>query len=173
MNTKTALLVIDVQMDYFPGFRFPLWNTANTLDNIVAAIKKADAMDYPVILIQHAAGMPGKAPFFLQDTRGAELHPEILSASDKAIVVYKNYADAFHETELEMTLQELCVKKLLICGMMTHNCVTHTAISHTADKYQRAVLTDCCTTVDDMMHMIALNALSIRVPLLTSLEALP
>ncbi len=171
MSTKTALVVIDVQMDYFPGFRFPLWNTANTLDNIVNAIRQADALEYPVILVQHAAGVPGKAPFFLEGSCGAELHPEILSASDKAIVVYKNYADAFHKTELEMTLQDLCVEKLLICGMMTHNCVTHTAISKTAEKYQRAVLTDCCTTVDDMMHLIALNALSIRVPLLTAAEA--
>jgi len=48
--------------------------------------------------------------------------------------------------------------------------VTHTAISKTAENYRVTVLTDCCTTVDQMIHLIALNALSIRVTLATAGE---
>jgi hypothetical protein len=50
--------------------------------------------------------------------------------------------------------------------MMTQNCVTHTALSRQADSYERVtVLTDACTTVSEMLHAIALHALSTRVRL--------
>ena len=44
--------------------------------------------------------------------------------------------------------------------MMTQNCVTHTAISRAADRYGIEVLASCTTTVDEMIHRIALSALS-------------
>ena len=52
--------------------------------------------------------------------------------------------------------------------MMTQNCVTHTAISKAAEKYDTTILTDCSTTVDEMIHNIALHALSTRIRLTTS-----
>jgi nicotinamidase-related amidase len=51
----SALLVIDLQNDYFPGGKFPLWNTDAVLDNIVGAIGKANAQGIPVVIIQHIA----------------------------------------------------------------------------------------------------------------------
>ena len=48
---RTALLLIDIQNDYFPGGLFPLWHTDETLRNIVAAIGKAE------ILKPFAAGL--------------------------------------------------------------------------------------------------------------------
>ena len=35
-----ALLVIDLQNDYFPGGKFPLWNTEAVLQNIERAIEQ-------------------------------------------------------------------------------------------------------------------------------------
>jgi nicotinamidase-related amidase len=56
--------------------------------------------------------------------------------------------------------------------MMTQNCVTHTAISKAAEKYSVKILTDCCTTVNQMIHLIALNAVSTRIALVESSEVL-
>jgi nicotinamidase-related amidase len=56
--------------------------------------------------------------------------------------------------------------------MMTQNCVTHTAISKAAEKYDVSILMDCCTTVDEMIHNIALHAVSTRVPLVTAEQKL-
>ncbi len=50
-----ALLVIDIQNDYFPNGAFPLWNAEGTLDKVEQAIHKAQAQQIPVILIQHIA----------------------------------------------------------------------------------------------------------------------
>jgi nicotinamidase-related amidase len=161
-----ALLVIDLQNDYFPEGQFPLWNTEPTLENIEQAIAKAQAQQIPVILIQHIAdSSQGLAPFFNAGTKGAEIHPRILAAAPNAPIVIKAYADSFHHTNLAEVLNELKVNELLVCGMMTQNCVTHTAISKAAEPYQVTILADCCTTVSEMLHLIALHAFSTRVSL--------
>ena len=168
-----ALLVIDLQNDYFPGGAFPLWNTEATLANLEKAIGQARATGVPVIHIQHLADPAhGLAPFFNQGTRGAELHPRIRAAAPDAPVVVKAFADAFHQTSLEAVLEGLGTTELLLGGMMTQNCVTHTALSKAAEQYDVTILPDCCTTVSEMLHLIALHALSTRVKLLPSLQAL-
>jgi nicotinamidase-related amidase len=164
-----ALLVVDLQNDYFPGGKFPLWNTENVLENIEQAIEKAKASAIPIVLIQHIARRP--APFFNQGTSGADLHPRILAAAPQAPIVVKEYADGFEKTNLEETLAKLGATELLVCGMMTQNCVTHTAISKAADKYNVAILPDCCTTVSEILHLIALNAVSTRLKLIPSSKA--
>lgn len=168
-----ALVVIDVQNDYFPGGKFPLWNTEETLATTVKAVHRAREKGIPVILVQHIADSSrGIAPFFNGGTAGAELHQAVKEAAPDAPVVVKAFADSFHQTCLEEILARLGVTELLICGMMTQNCVTHTAISKSAEKFAVTVLTDCCTTVDQMIHLIALNALSTRVALATAIESL-
>lgn len=166
-----ALLLIDLQDDYFPGGKFPLWNTEVVLDNLERAIARAQAQGVPVIHIQHIA-RGGLAPFFLEGTPGADIHPRILAAAPKAPVVVKEFADSFEKTNLEATLTKLGVTDLLVCGMMTQNCVTHTAISKAAEKYNVTILPDCCTTVSEILHLIALHAVSTRVKLTPSSEAI-
>ena len=164
--TQQALIVIDLQNDYFAGGKFPLWNTDVTLANTEIAIAKARTKNIPVILVQHVADAPqGSAPFFNAGTTGVNIHPRILAAAPDGIIVTKAFADSFHHTILEETLSKLGIEELLICGMMTQNCVTHTANSKAAEKYSVKILSDCCTTVDQMIHLIALKGVSTRIPL--------
>lgn len=158
---NTALLLIDLQNDYFPGGRYPLWNADATLDAAVEATRRAHADGDLVVHIQHVAA-PG-APFFEPDTDGVRIHPRALAAAPDAPMIVKHYADAFHLTPLEALLADHGIERLRIAGMMTQNCVTHTAISRTADRYRIEVLGPCTTTVDAMIHRIALSALSTRV----------
>jgi nicotinamidase-related amidase len=168
-----ALLVIDLQNDYFPGGAYPLWNADATLHNVEGAIERANARKIPVIHIQHIANSSvGIAPFFNKGTPGADVHPRVLAAAPQAPIVVKEFADSFVNTTLESILAELGVTELLVCGMMTQNCVTHTAISKSAEKYAVSILADCCTTVDEMLHNIALHAVSTRIPLVASRDVL-
>jgi len=170
---KKALLLIDLQNDYFPGGKFPLWNTDVTLSNIEQAINAAKAKNVPIIHIQHIANPDmGIAPFFNKGSEGAKIHSRILEAAPDAPIVIKEFADSFEKTNLEEVLKGLGVDELLVCGMMTQNCVTHTAISKSAEKYKVSILPDCCTTVDVMIHNIALHAVSTRISLVPSIEAI-
>ncbi len=170
---KKALLLIDIQKDYFPGGLFPLWNTEGTLAALLGAIERANTAGVEVIHIQHIANpQAGIAPFFNKDTSGAEIHPAILSLTPNAPIVIKEYADSFHETELAQLLSARGISDLLVCGMMTQNCVTHTAISKSAELFKVTILPDCCTSVSEPIHMIALHAVSTRVSLVPSTEAI-
>ncbi|QXO18024.1 cysteine hydrolase family protein [Vibrio ostreae] len=170
---KTALLIIDIQNDYFPKGKFPLWNTDKILINIKELIAKANQQHVPIFLIQHVSSAPkGMAPFFEKGSEGANIHPEIIAICPNAEIVHKQHADSFYQTQLEKSLEKLDIDVLLICGMMTQNCVTHTAISKKAEKYKVSIIEDCCTTTDAMIHKIALNAASPRVPLVTFSEVL-
>ncbi|GAB7539703.1 cysteine hydrolase family protein [Burkholderia sp. 3C] len=166
-NRKRALVVIDLQNDYFPDGALPLWNPEATLANVEQAIGKAHALGIPVILVQHVSQGP-RSGLFDADTAGVEIHPRIRAAAPDAPVVVKAFADSFWQTTLDDTLQRLGVDDLLIGGMMTQNCVTHTAISKSAEKYGVTVLSDCCTTVSELIHKFAVNAMSTRVAVETA-----
>ena len=169
---QKALLVVDLQNDYFPGGNFELWNSSTVLHNTLKAIDKAKLQGVAIVLVQHIANSAnGTSPFFNEGSIGVEIHPAIRDAAPEAPIVIKRFADSFEATELEKELSKLGTTELLVCGMMTQNCVTHTAISRAAEKYKTSILTDCCTTVSELLHMIALSAVATRMTLQTSTEA--
>ncbi len=159
---KKALLIIDVQNDYFENGKFPLWNTRTVLENIKKAITKAQAHNIPVVLVQHIDSSHS-AGVFAQGTEGANIHEDILKMLPDAPIVTKAYADGFYKTTLAQTLDALHVGELIICGMMTQNCVLFTALSKNAEKYSLTVLAECSTTVNEIIHMIALEGMSTRL----------
>ncbi len=169
--SNRALILIDIQNDYFDGFAFPLWQAEETLERILQAVARAKASGLPVFLIQHVAdASKGPAPFFNQGTEGVAIHPRLKEAVGDGIVVHKQFADGFLETELGAQLQALGARELLIGGMMTQNCVTHTAISPLASAYDVTVLSDLSTSVSEMIHKIALNAIAPRLTITTSTD---
>ncbi|WP_018150382.1 cysteine hydrolase family protein [Leeia oryzae] len=171
-NTKTALIVIDIQNDYFAGGNYPLENAEGALANALTAMTHAKDQGMPIILVQHIANPAnGVSPFFNENTEGVQIHPKVRAAAPDAPVIVKRFADAFHQTTLDDTLQQLGVTKLLVCGMMTQNCVTHTAISKTAEKYQVEIIGDACATVTNLLHAIALGAVKTRMTVLNTAEA--
>ncbi|MCV2349421.1 cysteine hydrolase family protein [Paucibacter sp. Y2R2-4] len=172
-HSHQALLLIDIQMDYFAGGMFPLHDPEGTLSRIEQAIQKAHAAGMPIVHIQHVVDPArGPAPFFNADSEGVAIHPRILAAAPDAPIVIKRHADAFVGTTLEATLSQLGVSELFVAGMMTHNCVTHTAISRSADRYAKvSILGDCCCTVSEMLHQIALSAVATRLQVLSMAEA--
>lgn len=164
-----ALLVIDLQNDYFDNGQFPLWNANAVKDKNIALINAANASGIPVFLVQHIADpAQGLAPFFNEGTQGAEIHSEILEISKGATRVVKHFADSFLQTELDELLKAAGVNTLYLSGMMTQNCITHTALSKSAEHYQVHIIADACTTQNEMLHLIALNAIAPRIPLTTS-----
>lgn len=159
-----ALLVIDPQKDYLPEGTFPLWQVEKTVAHILEAIDKANNNNIPVIILQHVADPSvGIAPFFNEGTTGVEIIDSIKEKVPAENVVIKHYADGFYQTQLAQVLNSYNVDSIDVCGMMTQNCVTHTAISKDAENYNVHIISECCTTVNEAIHLIGLNAVSTRV----------
>lgn len=160
---KQALILIDIQNDYFSDGKYPLYQPELTMENNLKAIAIAKEKNVPVIHVQHLVSPSiGEGLFFYENTVGAEIHKDIIASAPDAPIIVKRYADCFEQTNLEQILQELGVEEILITGMMTHNCVTHTALSPAAAKYKPKVIEECACTVDPIMHALAVDSMQVR-----------
>lgn len=162
--SHSALIVIDLQNDYFPAGAYPQYQAEEVLAHTLSAIEIAQQRGWPVVLVQHVGG--AEAPFFKAGSDGVELHSALLAQAPASVVVEKQHADSFLNTTLSDVLRAQNIRELVVCGMMTQNCVTHTALSPAASDYSVRVLSDACSAPDAMVHGIALRALSDRVPLI-------
>ena len=145
--TKQALIVIDIQNDYFSGGKYPLYQPDTTTVKNLEVMAIANQKNIPIIHIQHLVSPElGKGLFFYDESEGAEIHKDVMAAAPTSPVVVKRHADCFEKTNLEELLQGMGVEEILLTGMMTHNCVTHTALSPAAAKYNPKVIEECCCT---------------------------
>ncbi|RKR65612.1 nicotinamidase-related amidase [Acidovorax sp. 94] len=118
---RRALIVIDVQKEYFAGGNLPIEYppVADTLPNIARAMDAAQAAGVPVVVVQHTA--PSGAPVFDKATERWQLHPEVARRhADHHIE--KALASVFTNTGLAEWLAERSIDTLTIVGYMTHNC---------------------------------------------------
>ena len=140
----TALLIIDIQNDYFPGGAMELEGADAAGAKAGAALEKFRKNGNPVIHVRHLSVRPGST-FFLPGTKGAEIHPSV-SPRGVETVIEKNFPNSFRGTRLEQTLKDSGVKNLVVAGMMTHMCVDAT-VRHAADLgYKITLLGDACAT---------------------------
>lgn len=124
IKNQQALLVIDVQNEYFTG-RLPVTFPENSLENILKAMDHAARVGMPVVVIQHTA--PSKdSPTFRKGSEGWKLHPEVQKRK-RDVLIEKNLPGSFTGTELEKWLLEQGVERVAICGYMTQICCDTTA----------------------------------------------
>lgn len=140
---KDALLIIDVQNDYFPNGRYELYHANETLEVIKKLIIRFRQDQRPIIYIQHMA--TSSASFLVENTDGAKIHNEIQPQTEDKIIE-KHSPNSFHETELQAYLQERGIKALYVCGMMSHMCVDTTVRAAKDLGYHVTVFEDACTT---------------------------
>lgn len=160
---KQALIVIDIQNDYFPGGKYPLHQPEEAKQNTLSAMAIATEKGVPIIHIQHVVpAAAGEGLFFYEHSQGVEIHSDIFDAAPHAPVITKQHADCFEKTTLDEVLQSLGVEEILLTGMMTHNCVTHTALSPAAQRYNPKVIEPCTCTVDPIAHLLALDSMQVR-----------
>ena len=143
---KEALIIIDVQNDYFEGGKMELKNPLEALENIKRLLVKFRNEKKEIIFIQHIAARED-AGFFLKNTYGTEIHKEITPLISEKTVV-KNYPNSFFNTELDEYLKEKGVDTLVITGMMTHMCVDSTTRAAKDLGYKCLLIKDTCTTRD-------------------------
>ena len=121
---KKALLVIDVQNEYFSG-ALPIRYPQGSFNNILKAMEAAKKNNILVIAIQHTDPNRGSSAF----VRGSlewELHEEVRKAGFDYLIE-KNMPGSFTGTKLEEVLRENEIKKVAVCGYMTQMCCDTTA----------------------------------------------
>ena len=141
-----ALLLIDIQNDYFAGGKAELFEPEKALCDAEKVLDMFRKQDLPVIHVQHINTRAG-ATFFLPNTDGVRIH-ERLTPRDGESVVVKHVPNSFYDTKLSDIIMGKQVSELVVCGMMTHMCVDTTV--RAAKDYGMPVILvhDACATKD-------------------------
>jgi nicotinamidase-related amidase len=140
----TALVIIDIQNDYFPGGAMELEGADAAGRKASEVLKNFRERKLPVIHVKHLSVRPGST-FFIPGTRGAEIHAAVQPASGES-VIEKNFPNSFRSTGLKELLEKQGVTNLVVAGMMTHMCVD-ASVRHAADLgYKVTLLGDACAT---------------------------
>ena len=148
-GTDTALILIDIQNDYFTGGKNPLVGAEAAVQVAKQVLDKAREKRHAIFHVQHVSLHPG-ATFFLPDTPGAEIHP-LLTPREGETVVVKHSPSSFRETSLLADLQAREIKRLFLCGMMTHMCVD-TTVRVAADLGFDCTLIGAATATKDLVY---------------------
>jgi nicotinamidase-related amidase len=120
---KRALLIIDVQNEYFSG-ALPVSYPAGSFGNILEAIDVANRQEIPVVLVQHTN--PEDSPTFANGSEGWKLHSEVKSRGYERIVE-KSLPGSFTGTDLEAWLRTNKIDIVVVAGYMTQMCCDTTA----------------------------------------------
>ncbi len=141
-----ALIVVDVQNDYFPGGAHPLVESDAAAANARRLLDAFRAGGEPLVHVQHVAAAPA-ASFMRPGTPGVEIH-ETVAPRPGETVVQKAHPNSFLETPLEDTLRSEGVDEVIVCGMMTSMCVDATARAAADLGFAVTVVHDACATLD-------------------------
>jgi nicotinamidase-related amidase len=169
LRMKFALLLIDLQNDYFPGGKNPL------VDSAPAAQQARCLLDYfrqnslPVVHVQHLSTRPG-ASFFVPGTTGAEFYP-LVQPLPGEITIQKHFPNSFRETPLLERLHDLQVERLAIGGMMTHMCLDAGVRAAVDTGFDCWVAADACATKDLSYGDLIVPAAQVHAAFLAALAA--
>jgi nicotinamidase-related amidase len=143
---KSALILIDIQNDYFPGGAMELagmTQAAAQARDLLAACRQARR---PIFYVQHIALGPG-GTFFRPDTPGVEINESVRPLPGEALV-RKHYPNAFRDTGLLEVLISAGVEEVIIAGAMSHMCIDATTRAAFDFGFRCTVIHDACASRD-------------------------
>ncbi|CAD7699396.1 unnamed protein product [Ostreobium quekettii] len=137
-----ALIVIDVQMDYFPGGRWPLDGMEAAADNAARLIATARSRSELIVHVRHEFPDPD-APFFAPGSQGAEIHPKVRPIEGEPLVL-KRRINAFRDTDLKGILDRAGIEEVVVAGAMSNMCIDAAARAAADFGYSVTVVHDAC-----------------------------
>lgn len=167
---NTALLIIDVQNDYFPGGKMTLEKSEQAAENIRKVLDYFRENHLPVIHIQHISTNDG-ATFFLPGTEGVKINNRVLPQENEKIIT-KHFPNSFRETDLLNYLQSKKIKNLVITGMMTDVCVESTTRAAFDFGFSNTVIGDATATRNRELNGEVIKAEEVQRSFLAGISAL-
>ena len=156
-QTKSALIIIDVQQFYFPGGRSEL------VEPEAASLKAQRLLKYfrenngLVVHVKH------------QSEKEGEIHPNVKPVEGEKVIT-KSEVSAFNDTDLQRYLNENDITDLIICGMMTHMCVEGTTRAAVDLGYKCTVISNACATKDLTFDDYKINWKDVHMSTFASLK---
>lgn len=141
---KTALVLVDLQNDYFPGGRNELEGSIQASERAAQLLSLFREARWPLVHIQHISTSP-TSTFFLPNTEGVKTRA-IVAPLEGEPLFQKHYPNSFRETPLLDHLRRAEIERVVVAGMMTHMCVDATVRAAYDFGFQCLVAQDACAT---------------------------
>ncbi len=163
-----ALIVIDIQNDYFAGGKMQLVGSEEAAVQARRIQEAFRQQQLPVIHVQHVATSPS-ATFFLPNTPGVEIHQTVAPVGDEPVVV-KQYPNAFRETNLAELLAAEGIGEVVVVGMMTHMCID-TSVRAASDMGLKVTLvSNACATKNLEFDSVEVAAAQVQAAYLAAID---
>jgi nicotinamidase-related amidase len=165
---NTALIIVDIQNDYFPGGKFEQEGANDAADNAAKAIAEFRAREMPIIHIRHE-NLSDSSGFFMPGSEGVEIHDSVAPVDGEKVIT-KNYPNSFRGTDLEQELQALVVQRVVITGMMTLMCIDATSRAANDLGLEVIVLSDACAARALEFDGVEVSAVQVHAAFLAALQ---
>ncbi len=169
LDTHTALLVIDLQLDVFVNGAWKVVGAVDVLPKAIQVLQAARQAQLPIIhtqevhrkeLVDFGRELDGAEPIHCLETwTETDFHPKLMPIDGEFTIIKRRYS-CFFGTDLEILLKGLKVDRLILMGAMTNVCVHYTAMDAHQRDYKFHVIEDCCVGSDWDAHHAALNAMA-------------
>lgn len=140
-----ALLVIDVQREYFEG-ALPIRHPAGHLESILEVMDAAKRANIPTVVVRHHQP-EADSPLFRLGSDMWQLHSEV-EGRPRDVLIDKQLPGSFTNTTLDQFLKERGVDTVCIAGYMTQICCDTTARQAFHRGYKVEFLRDATGTLD-------------------------
>ena len=166
--SKMALIIIDLQNDYFPGGKMELDGIEATTTNAAKLLKCFRSKGLSVVHVRHEFPTDD-APFFLPGSDGARIHASVQDIEGEPVVL-KHQINSFRDTNLKGILDNWDVDSVLICGAMSHMCID--AATRTAYDlgFNCSVAHDACATIGLEFNDISVPSRQVHAAFMASLS---
>jgi nicotinamidase-related amidase len=166
---KRALIIVDLQNDYFPGGKMELVGIEEAANNAQHALELFRAKNLPIFHIQHLSNR-ADATFFLPETDGVEIHESVIPQG-REYIIQKHFPNSFRDTSLKEQLQSLNVEEVIICGAMTHMCIDTTVRAAFDLGFRCLVVADACATKNMEYGGVAIEASQVHAAFMAALSS--
>ena len=162
-----ALLIIDIQRDYFPGGSNPLVEPERAAENARRLLDAFRESQEPILHLQHIWDAP-EATFMRPGTDGVRIHPLVEPAEGEA-VLEKAAPNGFVGTSLERDLRAAEVDSVVVAGMMSSMCVDATVRAGADLGFAMTVVHDACAAPDLTFGRQAIDGATVHAAFMAAL----
>ena len=164
-----ALVLVDIQQDYFPKGMMELVGAVEASQAAIRLLGHFREKTLPVVHVQHVSTRAG-ATIFLPNTEGINFHEGVMPLPDET-VIRKHFPNSFRDTGLQEHLESLGIEELVICGMMSHMCIDATVRAAFDKGYACIVAHDACATRNLAFNGIDIPAMQVHGAYMAALGA--
>ncbi|GGC82131.1 cysteine hydrolase family protein [Chelatococcus reniformis] len=165
--SNRALIIVDLQNDYFPGGKFTLSGIDAAAANAGRLLEAWRASGEPVVHVRHEFPVP-EAPFFAPGSEGARINAAVATREGEPVVL-KHQVNAFRDTDLKDILDGKGVEDVVIVGAMSHMCIDAATRAAADLGYKATVVHDAVATRDLEFNGTVVPAAQVHAALMASL----